>query len=81
MIDITELLEFTIGMVKILEEKSVKYEGDYEKTTIGILRDKMYDQIDKISHIISEKIDWDRDEVKRRLMHIANFCLLLYYKM
>ena len=80
MISVVELLEFAAEMAEVLMEKAEKYEGDYERTTLGSLRAKMDEQIMKISDIICNKIDWDREEVKRRLIHVANFALLAYYK-
>ena len=80
MIEGKELLEFAVEMIKVLNEKAEKYEGNFETTTIGILREKMQDQIYKIDGIISEHIDWNKEEVKRRLVHIANFAFLLSYK-
>ena len=80
MIEGKELLEFATEMIKVLNEKAEKYENDFETTTVGVLRSKMDDQIEKISAIISSKIYWDRKEVMRRIVHVANFAFLLWYK-
>ena len=81
MIDVIDLLKFVAEMATVLKEKSEKYEGNFEETTLGSLRANMDLQIMKISDIICSKIDWDREEVKRRLVHVANFALLAYYKL
>lgn len=68
---------FTDGMVEILEEKYEKYKDVWRTTTISELRDKIDEQLKKISTIIMTKIDWDKKEVDRRAKHVANLCYFI----
>ena len=80
MIEGKELLEFATEMIKILNEKSEKYQDDFKNTTIGVLRERMNEQIKDISKAVCGNILWDRVKVKRKLYHIANYCFLLCNK-
>ncbi len=72
---------FTTEMMDMLKEKFGKYEDSWKDNSLGELRAKMDEQIKEISNIISPKIDFDRGQVKRKLIHIANYCSLLYNKL
>lgn len=80
MIEGKELLEFATEMIKVLNEKTEKYHNDFKNTTISILRNRMNEQTKDISKIIVGNILWDKDKVKRKLHHIANYCFLLCNK-
>lgn len=71
-----KLEEFTELMEKILDEKTEKYKGKI--STIATLRENMHKQAKGISTIISSRIGWDHEEVKRKLVHVANFAYLIY---
>jgi hypothetical protein len=77
----TNLEEFKEEMNKILKEKYPKYKDSWKCDGIGIIRDKMDYQMKSISNIIMSCVDWDQKEVKRKVLHIANYCLFLYNKL
>ncbi|KKL89884.1 hypothetical protein LCGC14_1910180 [marine sediment metagenome] len=75
------LKDFMGKMFDVLEEKFEKYRDSWKTIPIGELRPKINEQIQIISDIISTDIDWDREQVKRKLLHIANYCFFLYSKL
>lgn len=84
MIKAKKLLEFATEMSRTLDEKSKKYEGDYD--TIG--KHSLFKSVE--DQIIKYKDNWWNEGnisqrsipyKKRRLVHIANFCLLLWCKL
>ena len=72
-----KLQEFVEGMERILDEKTIEFEGCKE-STIGELRTSLHKQAKDLSILISEKIEWDHERAKRILTHIANFAYLVY---
>ena len=85
MIEGKELLEFATEMIKVLNEKSEKYEKDnnYEDCTEGFLVKQIQKQVEKYIRLpVWKRNDAEYAEYKkRRVTHIANFCFLLYNKM
>jgi len=85
MIEGKELLEFATEMIKVLNEKSEKYEKDnnYSDITEEWILKNIENQLEKYIRLPV----WKRNEAeyaeykKRRLTHIANFCFLLWYKL
>ena len=78
MIEGKELLEFATEMIKVLNEKTEKYKGDWETTHVNTLLKCIEDQLEKLKDpILNDGIPYR----KRRLLHIANFCFLLYNKL
>lgn len=72
--------EFCFEMEDILLEKLPFYKNSWKTAGIGELRTKMNKQIKDISDIMMVGPDWDREKVKRKLLHIANYCFFLYSK-
>ena len=76
-----KLKEFTIEMSNILEEKFEKYKDSWKTTSIGELRPKIGEQMKGITDIIMTGYEFDREKVKRKLLHIANYCFFLYNRL
>lgn len=68
---------FIDEMLEILDEKYAKYKDIWRTTGIADLRDNIMEQMKKISTIIMTKIDWDKEEVRRRITHVANICFFI----
>ncbi|KKN53358.1 hypothetical protein LCGC14_0603280 [marine sediment metagenome] len=73
--------EFTNKMNHMLEEKFPKYKDSWRDTNIGDLRTKIGEQMKGITDIMMTGYEFDREKVKRKLIHIANYCLFTYNKM
>ena len=73
-----DAIDFSYLMKEVLNEKFPKYNDSWKNTGIGELRAKIDEQMKDISDIIVEKIDWDKEIVKRKLIHVANYCYFLY---
>lgn len=73
--------EFGYEMEDVLEEKFPKYKDSWKNASISELRTKMDKQIFFISKIITTKIEWDKEKVRRKLLHVANYCFFLYNRL
>lgn len=84
MIEGKEVLEFAVEMIKVLREKTKKYEGDYETTGKHTLLKGIEDQIIKYKDSVWNEGNISQRSIPyrmRRLVHAANFCLLLRCKL
>lgn len=85
MIQNKELKEFVDGMIKILEEKRLKYKDTWKTIPIAELKAKLDKQtenwvIDSII-LINSIIPENKENTKRNLIHIANYCYFLYSRL
>ena len=80
-----ELKEFIDEMIKILEEKRPKYKDTWMKCGIETLKTKLNEQTENwfIDSVILKNsiIPENKENTKRNLIHIANYCYFLYSRL
>jgi len=81
MIKNKELEKFAEEMEKVLDEKFEKYQDGWKVANISELRTKMNEQIKNISNIIMAGVGFDKEEVKRKIVHAVNYGFFLYTKL
>lgn len=85
MVQNKELQEFAEKMEEMLKIKKVKYQDTWKIMPIGELKAKLDKQmenwvIDSII-LINSIIPENKEDTKRNLIHIANYCYFLYIRM
>ena len=90
MIDDMLLEEFGEEMKKILEAKLPEYQDTWKTVPLGTLKHKLIKQLGGVVFYISDllpkelaqKVDIEhRNKMKRKLLHIANYCFFLYSRL
>ncbi|KKL74693.1 hypothetical protein LCGC14_2062350 [marine sediment metagenome] len=73
-----DLLDFIKEMEIILKEKEPKYKSTWKTIGLGLLRTKLKEHLKSITDCLLAGVDWDRERVKRDIIHIANYSFFLY---
>jgi len=84
------LEKFREEMKKILDEKLPKYQDTWKIVPLGSLKHKIVKQLgglvfhisDLLPRELAQKVDIaHKNKMKRKLLHIANYCFFLYTRL